>query len=338
LFAHAIKVGTREWGGDAGGSVAFAGNDNERTTMQLEGLHHVTAITADAQRSVDFYAGLLGLLMVKKTVNFDQPDVYHLYYGDERGAPGSILTFFEFPGAAVGRAGTGMVHTIRWRVGDAATLDFWTSRLEGAGIAVDRLTASLGFADFEGLRHEFLIDTETDPPLVAHADDVPTGHALRGLDGVRAYATAAPASASLLEALGFSASGENTWLAAGDQRRASIAYDAPPTDGMSGAGTVHHVAWSAADDAQLDAFRDRAAGAGARPTPIIDRQYFHSVYFREPSGVLFELATRDIGFDIDEPLDSLGRALALPPQYESRRGDLERRLTPLRDPRATVSS
>ena len=308
--------------------------------MQLEGLHHVTAITGDAPRNVDFYARLLGLRLVKKTVNFDQPDVYHLYFGDERGTPGSILTFFEFPGAVPGAAGAGMVHTIRWRVGGLAALDFWAARLGDAGVAVERGgDDGLAFADFEGLRHELVAVDVPDAPLVAHAPDGPAEHALRGFHGVRAFSAEPARSAALLEALGFAGAGRD-WRVGGE-RHAELAYDAPPEHGppaRTSAGTVHHIAWSVADDAELAAFRERALGAGARPTTIIDRQYFHSVYFREPSGVLFELASRDIGFEYDEPLESLGEALKLPPQYEARREELERRLTPLANPRVAVRS
>ena len=153
---------------------------------------------------------------------------------------------------------------------------------------------------------------------------------------MRAYAERPAASAPLLEALGFApAANDDVWELAGEQRRARWAYDAPPGRGAQGAGSIHHVAWSAADDGELTRFREIAAAAGARPTPIIDRQYFHSVYFREPSGVLFELASRDVGFDVDEPLESLGQRLMLPPQYEARRAELETRLTPIANPRTT---
>ena len=157
--------------------------------MALEGLHHITAITADAPRNVDFYARVLGLRLVKKTVNFDQPDVYHLYFGDERGTPGSILTFFEFPGAVKGRAGDGMVHTVQWRVESDEALGFWANRLAADGVATDRTDGSLAFADFEGLRHELVAVTVRDAPLVANAPDVPPEHALLGFHGVRAYAS-----------------------------------------------------------------------------------------------------------------------------------------------------
>ena len=294
-------------------------------TMALEGLHHITAITADAPRNVDFYARVLGLRLVKKTVNFDAPDVYHLYFGDEIGTPGSILTFFEFPGAAPGRAGDGMIHTIQWRVRDDAALDFWAQRIDGA-VREDGLVR---FDDPEGLTHELLVVDVPDAPLVAPHPDIPDEYALRGFHGVRAYAGAPQRSAQLLETLGFTGTGAD-WRAAGAQRSGILTYDAPPAQpGIPGAGTVHHVAWTAADDAELEAFRGLARQGGVHPTPIIDRQYFHSVYFREPSGVLFELASRDIGFDVDEPRETLGEALMLPPQHEHLRARLEQVLTPL---------
>jgi glyoxalase family protein len=308
--------------------------------MALEGLHHITAITADAPRNVDFYARVLGLRLVKKTVNFDQPDVYHLYFGDERGTPGSILTFFEFPGAALGQAGDGMVHTIQWRVASDEALDFWAARLADADVATERTEdGALAFTDFEGLRHELLAVAVDDAPLAARAPGIPAEHALLGFHGVRAYASRPDASTSLLEAIGFARDGGADWTLRGEQRHAALRYDAPPQrHGVTSAGTVHHVAWSAADDAELQAVRVQAVEAGARATDIIDRQYFHSVYFREPSGVLFELASRDIGFEYDEPLETLGEALKLPPQYEARREELEHALTPLTNPRAGTAA
>jgi glyoxalase family protein len=308
--------------------------------MRLEGIHHITAITGDAPRNVDFYARLLGLRLVKKTVNFDAPDVYHLYFGDETGAPGSILTFFEFPGAKPGRHGDAMIHTIEWRVGSEDALDFWAARLAGEGVAAERDGAALRFADFEGLRHSLLAVAVDDAPLAAHAPDIPVEHALLGFHGVLAYARVPERSARLLGALGFERAGDadTHWRVAGDERHATLAYEPPPSErGRTSAGTIHHIAWSVADDDELRDYRARAMAAGAQATDIIDRQYFHSVYFREPSGILFELASRDIGFAYDEPVESLGEALKLPPQYEAYRDELERRLTPLRNPRAPVA-
>jgi glyoxalase family protein len=308
--------------------------------MQLEGIHHITAITGDAPRNVDFYARLLGLRMVKTTVNFDAPDVYHLYYGDEQGSPGSILTFFEFPGAAPGRAGAGSIHRISWRVREPAALDFWQARLEQEGVAARREDDSLRFDDPEGLELELVVCDVPDAPLVAQAPDIPADHALAGFDGVRAYSADPAASANLLQrALGFQPEGNGTYEVAGSERRASYAYDAPPAEPtIQGAGSVHHIAWSSADDEEQAAWHTRVAQEGARPTPLIDRTYFHSVYFREPSGVLFELATRGPGFDVDEPAEHLGESLQLPARYESRRDELERSLTPISNPREPAGS
>jgi glyoxalase family protein len=303
--------------------------------MALEGLHHITAITGRATRNVDFYARTLALRLVKKTVNFDQPTAYHLYYGDERGTPGSLLTFFEFPGAAPGRHGDGTPYRVVWRVAGDAALDFWSARLDDVGVPVTRTAGSLRFDDPDGLEHELVADEAPDAPLRADAGDVPAEHALLGLAGVRAYAADARPSAPLLEALGFAPGDEEgSWELAGDERRARWSYDASHADAVQGAGSIHHVAWSAADDAELERFRAIVTEAGARPTPIIDRQYFHSVYFREPSGILFELATRDIGFAVDEPLESLGEELKLPPQHEPARARLETLLTPIASPRS----
>jgi glyoxalase family protein len=301
--------------------------------MKLEGLHHVTAITADARRNLDFYVGTLGLRFVKKTVNFDQPDAYHLYYADEAGSPGAVLTFFEFPGAAPGRAGAGMVHRILYRVGSEPALDFWAGRL-GARREGERVV----FADPEGLAGEIVLADAPDPPLAARAADIPPEHALQGFDGVRAFTRDPERSAELLgEVLGLDGAGTD-WAAAGDERRAALTYDAPPAErGIPGAGTVHHIAWHSRDEDHA-AWRERIAEAGYRPTPIIDRQYFESIYFREPSGVLFELATTSPGFTVDEPLEHLGEELRLPPQHERLRATLEQRLTPLPSPRSTGAS
>ncbi|MDQ3875529.1 MAG: VOC family protein [Actinomycetota bacterium] len=312
---------------------------NGRERMKLNGIHHITAITADAQQNVDFYADLLGLRLVKKTVNFDAPDVYHLYYGDEVGNPGSILTFFEFPGVPLGRAGAGMVSRIAWRV-TAEALDFWSERLRGAGIAVERAASSLRFVDPEGLELELAVDDGADEPLRANHPDIAPEHALRGFAGVRVHADLPRIDGGFLASLGFAPGDANLYSLAGDSRHAFYAYDACPPEErperpLQGAGTVHHIALATPPEEHA-AWRERVLEAGGFPTPIIDRQYFRSIYFREPSGVLFELATIGPGFTVDEPAETLGDALRLPPQYEHLREQLERRLTPLRNPRTAV--
>jgi glyoxalase family protein len=298
----------------------------------LEGIHHITAITGDAPRNVDFYARILGLRMVKKTVNQDDPSVYHLFYGDEDGSPGNDLTFFEYPGAGRGRVGAGMVHRIVHRVGSEDSLDFWEERLGGEDVATRREDGSLVFADPEGLEHELTVADVPDPPLIAHAAEVPDEHALRGFHAVRAYTADPSASARQLEALGFEKGAGDGWEARGEERGGQIFYDASDSPGMPGAGTVHHVAW-AAELGDEDEWRGRAIDGGGRPTPVIDRFYFRSVYFREPSGVLFEIATRGPGFTADEPFETMGEGLSLPPDYERLRDRLDGVLTPLPDTR-----
>jgi glyoxalase family protein len=301
--------------------------------MRLEGIHHITAITGDAPGNVDFHTRVLGLRLVKKSVNQDDPTVYHLFYADELGSAGSDLTFFEYPGARRGRAGRGMVHRIQWRVASEDALSFWAERLAGEGIVVDRVPEggglALRFADPEGLEHELAVDASGDDPLIADHPEVPAEHALRGFAGVRAFSHDAEPSRPLLEqALGFEPSGDG-WEVRGERRGGTYAYDPPPQQpGIQGAGTVHHVAWATPPEDQ-EAWRERVLRAGGRPTPVIDRFYFRSVYFREPSGVLFELATIGPGFTTDEPAESLGQKLALPPAYEHLREQIEATVTPL---------
>lgn len=302
--------------------------------MQLEGIHHITAITADARANVEFYVGVLGLRLVKKTVNQDDPTVYHLFYGDEHGSPGMDLTFFEYPGTAQGRAGAGMVHTIGWRVAGAAAIDFWERRLAAEGIGAERSDDGLAFHDPEGLRHLLLPRDADEPPLTAVAPDIPQEHALQGFAGVRAYAEDPRLSSALLEqTLGFTPEAPGRWTIAGNSRSSWYAYDDPPVErGVQGAGSVHHVAF-AMQPSDAEAWQQRVREAGAHATQVIDRFYFRSVYFREPSGVLFELATIGPGFTVDEPLEELGLNLSLPPAFEHLREQLGGVLTVLPDPR-----
>jgi glyoxalase family protein len=300
--------------------------------MKLEGIHHITAITEDAQRNVDFYAGVLGLRLVKKTVNQDNPTVYHLFFADEGGDPGSDLTFFEYPGVAPGRAGTGMVHRIVWRVASEDSLDFWAKRLAEHGIESEREGAGLVFSDPEGLDHELLVVDVPDAPLIAEHPQVPAELALQGFHAVRAYSAAPEASSALLEALEFEPV-DSAWEARGEKRGGHYLFDQPPAErGLQGAGSVHHVAWASLPEEHME-WRQRAISAGAQPTPEIDRFYFRSIYFREPSGVLFEIATIGPGFTVDEPLEHLGEKLSLPPDYEHLRAEVEPNLRPVRNPR-----
>jgi glyoxalase family protein len=302
-------------------------------TMKLEGIHHITAITADAQRNVDFYAGLLGLRLVKKTVNQDQPSVYHLFYADEHGDPGSDLTFFEFPGSSRGRAGAGMVHRIVWRVASPDALDFWAARLGDEGYESSRDGDSLRFSDFEGLDHELVVSSVDDQPLIADHPEIPSELALQGFDAARAYSADPERSRPYIEdTLGFERR-DGDWEARGGERGGRWVYDEPPAEpGVQGAGSVHHIAWASLMD-DHEAWRDRVVDSGLNPTPVIDRFYFRSIYFREPSGVLFEIATIGPGFAVDEPEDHLGEGLALPPFLEDMRDRIEPILTPIENPR-----
>jgi glyoxalase family protein len=301
--------------------------------VKLEGIHHITAITADAQRNVDFYAGTLGLRLVKKTVNQDNPSVYHLFFADEKGSAGSDLTFFEFPGVPPGRAGAGDVHRIVWRVASHESLDFWQERLAGSGIESERAGGSLRFSDPEGLDHELAVVEVGDEPLIADHPEVPGELALRGFHAVSAYSGAPETSSALLEALELERIDDGAWEARGSSRGGLYAYEEPPRErSRQGAGSVHHVAWASTLD-EHEAWRDRAIAAGARPTPVIDRFYFRSIYFREPSGVLFEIATLGPGFTVDEPLEHLGEKLSLPPDFEHLRSEVEQNLKPVVNPR-----
>ena len=296
--------------------------------LRLDGIHHVTSITGDAQANVDFYAGTLGLRLVKKTVNQDDPTVYHLFYGDDKGSPGLDLTFFEYPGARPGRAGHGMIHRIVMRVGSDAAIDFWQERVRG-----ERSGGSLVFSDPEGLGLELRhVETE-DEPLTATHPEIPAEYAIQGFEEVRAYTADPQRSRALFEgAMAFEKDGGMSWIARGATRGGRYVFDpAPPAPGVPGAGTVHHVAWASLDDEQLT-WRDRVMKAGASPTPVIDRYWFKSVYFREPSGVLFEIATMGPGFAVDEDPEHLGERLILPPRFEHLRDRLEVTLTPVHAP------
>ena len=302
--------------------------------MNLAGPHHVTMITGDAQENVRFYADVLGLRFVKKTVNFDAPDAYHLYFGDEQGTPGSILTWFEFAGAARGRAGVGMIHTLQLGVASEESLDFWEERLGGS----ERADGSLRFEDYDGLGLELVVAATGNPPLRARHPEIPAEHAILGVEGARAYAEYAHVEERMLtDVLGFTHEAAGEYVLDGSERSFRWAYDpAPETAGAQGAGTVHHIAWATPDDEQA-AWQERIREAGGYVTGVKDRDYFRSIYFREPRGVLFEIATMGPGFAVDEDPEHLGEELRLPAMHEHLRPRLEQILRPVENPRRVTA-
>ena len=303
--------------------------------MRLDGLHHITAITGDAPRNVDFYTGVLGLRLVTKTVNQDDPTVYHLFYADEDGDPGSDITFFEYPGAAPGRVGAGCAYRVIWRVASADALEFWAERLAELGIAREVDAGAVRFADPEGLEHELRVEEVSDAPLRARHPEIPPEHALLGFAGVRAYSLRVARSRTmLLEVLGARELDGSSFEVRGERRGATITFDPPPQARLiQGAGSIHHIAWGTTA-AEHPRWHDHLVAEGAQATPVIDRHFFHSIYFREPGGILYEIADDEPGFTVMAPLAELGRRVALPPWLEPQRSRLESILTVLPDPRA----
>ncbi|MCB1057911.1 MAG: ring-cleaving dioxygenase [Acidobacteria bacterium] len=311
---------------------------------RILGIHHVTAIATDPQTNLDFYAGLLGLRLVKKTVNFDDPRTYHLYYGDETGSPGTILTFFPWPGARRGSRGAGQTTATAFAIPEG-TLPWWRRRLEAAGVILAEPTRRWGqevqpLLDPDGLLLELVED-----PLAAVRrpwSEGPVGEAqaIRGFHGVTLLEADATDTLDLVHGtMGFEILGED-----GERTRLRIGREGDPglhldivdrpgeALGRVAAGSVHHVAWRVAGDEEELAWRRRLTAAGLGVTPVQDRQYFHSIYFREPGGVLFEIATDTPGFDLDESVAELGSGLQLPPWYEPRRGEIEASLPELGAP------
>jgi glyoxalase family protein len=303
--------------------------------MKVDGLHHVTAITADIDANLEFYGRLLGLRLVWQGVNADDPEMRHIAYGDDRGSPGSLVTFFDMPGIMRGRPGAGMVYRLLFRVASETALDFWERRFARAGVPSDRLADRLAFSDPEGLSLDLVIDDGEDEPLIADAPDVDQQVAIRGMHAVRAHSADPARSAPVFgEVLGMEAEGDRRWLTWGERRHGLVIYDpAPAEPGIMGAGTMHHVAFTIREGEQ-DAWRSHVAAASLRPTPVVDRKMFKSVYFREPSGVLLEVATDQPGF-VFEPPDHLGESLVLIGDLEHRRAELEGRFPLLPNPRAS---
>lgn len=302
-------------------------------TLATSGLHHVTAIAGDPQRNVDFYLKALGLRLVKTTVNFDDPGTYHLYYGDTSGQPGSLLTFFPWRGAPSGRRGTGQATTTSFSVPEAS-IGWWQRHLGDFGVEVSRIRSRddedvLTFRDPDGLAIQLVAHPQGDPRAPWDSAFVPAEHAVRGLHSVTLSVAREDATLGLLTEMGLhhaSDDGNRIRYAAGDGGPGAfvdvlVTPDAP--EGLVAAGTVHHVAWRAPDGDTQRAWREELVGQGVRVTDIRDRQYFTSIYFREPSGTLLEIATDAPGFGIDEPLLELGRALKLPPWLEPSREQIE---------------
>ena len=314
------------------------------TTQQtLEGLHHVTAITADAQKNIDFYAGVLGLRLVKLTVNFDDPGSYHLYYGDELGRPGTIMTFFAWPGAYRGRIGPPQVTTTAFSV-PATAIEFWRTRLAQQQVKLSAEGERFGqrvisFTDPDGMQLEILGTVEPNGTPWA-AGPVPAEHAVRGFDSITVSEVGYESTARLLtDLMGFAAIGSDRdrfryRAGSGDGFASTVDLVCLPAGpkGSLGAGVVHHVAFRTAGDAQQQAWRGAIAEAGFNVSPVMDRTYFHSIYYREPGGVLFEIATDNPGFTADQLPEELGRKLMLPPWLEKNRTEIERIVPPVRLP------
>ena len=324
----------------------------ENLEDRILGIHHVTAIAGDPQKNIDFYNGILGLRLVKVTVNYDDPTTYHFYYGDQLGHPGSIITFFPWPDAPRGRIGTGQLSTTSFSI-PTHSLPYWMDRLKSRGVVfqgpIDRFDEQvLAFEDHEGLRLELVAHEHRDDREPWKDGPVPVQYAIRGFYGVTLTEDGYQQTASLLTRLGFHATEE-----LGSKTQAEVRYEAedegpgkivnilcqpaaPP--GLVSVGTVHHVAWRTPTDEQHASWRQKIAGMGLNVTPIIDREYFHSIYFREPGGVLFEVATDPPGFTVDQPERDLGTQLMLPPWLEPRRRILEQVLPKISLPRPVAQT
>jgi glyoxalase family protein len=304
----------------------------------IAGLHHVTAIASDPQRTLDFYTDVLGLRFVKRTVNFDDPGTYHFYFGDDAGSPGTILTFFPWPNAGRGHAGVGEVTKTAFSV-PAASYEFWLERLTDQGVLVEQTGKRfeeqvLTFADPDGMKIEIVAHADAGEAKAPRFASVPPEHAIRGFFGVTLLEQREHETAAILNVMGFKKIGEegNRLRFAADGHalgnHIDLLIDPLGKYGRSGAGSVHHIAFRAKDDDAQKEWRTEIA-KHLHVTPVLDRTYFHSIYFREPGGVLFELATDPPGFALDEPIESLGEELRIPQWLESQRSQIERTLVPI---------
>jgi len=304
----------------------------------IVGLHHVTAIASDPQKNLDFYTEVLGLRFVKRTVNFDDPGTYHFYFGDDAGSPGTILTFFPWPHAKPGPAGAGEVTKTAFSVPNGS-LEYWAERLADRSIPVEQTGKRfdeqvLTFPDPDGMRIEIVAHRDAGPVNAPRFASVPPEHAIRGFFGVTLLEQEARETAGILNVMGFQKVGEEgnriRFSAAGHAlgNHIDLLIDPNAKFGSLGAGSVHHIAFRAKDDAAQKEWREEIA-KHLDVTPVLDRTYFHSIYFREPGGVLLELATDPPGFALDEPIEALGEELRIPQWLEPKRGFIEKRLAPI---------
>jgi len=307
---------------------------------RILGLHHVTAIAGNAQRNYDFYTKVLGLRMVKKTVNFDDPGTYHFYFGDETGSAGTILTFFPWANITAGRRGTGQATEIGYSVPEGS-FDFWMKRFDAHGVTYNKPSTKFGgqyltFLDPDGLKLELIVSKTADTRTPWTTPEVGADVATRGFHTVTLTLASVAATADILtDVFGYKLLEKNVnryrYATDAVQTAAYIDLVEVPGEGRSltAGGSVHHIAFRVKDDEAELAIRQKLIAKGMQPTPQIDRDYFHSVYFREPGGVLFEIATDNPGFTVDEPLAELGTHLMLPKQHEPRRAQLEAVLPPI---------
>lgn len=315
----------------------------QRTPIQ--GLHHITAFASDPQRNIDFYTRVLGQRMIKTTVNFDDPGTYHLYYADKVGSPGTVMTFFPWPNARRGVVGNGEVAVSAYSIPREA-VDYWQNRLAEFGVATAQLETRFGetvipFRDPDGMRLELITNPEAVLPAPWHDGPIPTEYMLRGFHSVTIWVWNNGPSATLLtdifEMSELGTEGQRTRYkgSATDVGHFVDLLERPDGQrGQMGAGSVHHVAFRTHSDEEQVEWQSLLAQNRFGVTPVCDRQYFHSIYFREPSGVLYEIATDAPGFAIDEPIETLGQSLKLPPWYEDRRADIEAVLPPILHPEA----
>ena len=313
-----------------------------KVSQPITGLHHLTAIATDAQANIDFYAGLLGLRLVKKTVNFDDPTAYHLYYGDRSGSPGSVITFFYWPGSSRGRIGSGQATAITFSAAPAA-LEYWQERLSRHGVPVETRSLFeerlLSFADPDGIPVE-IVAVPQDGRRGWEGAGVPAEHALRGMHtALLTVRDPGPTEDVLTRVMRYTLvrrEGSRARFEAGpggSGRYADVVADASLAQGHGGAGTIHHIAFRVGTDEEELEMQQRLYAAGYPVSDIRDRDYFRSIYYREGGGILFEIATDTPGFSIDEPLENLGSALKLPKQFQGARSQIESLLPALRDPR-----